>query len=666
MSTFKSNCTICSCHCGVNIEVSNGNILSISGDPDSFSRGFICKKGLSISELANSKDRIKAPLRKNLEGVFEEISWEEAISDIALNLRRAVDKSGSRSIAIHTGDHDSETEFSNMAKSFLNAIKSPNYSDNGSYCNLSRDMANRLVHGFGDTKPDFANSEAIILWGSNPRSAHPRFAKDIEEARKKGAKLVVIDPVENNLAKEADLYIQIRPGSDGALALGLMNLLLEKNAYDKNLAEQHSVGFEELKEYAKNFSLLETEISTWVPEDKVLELAAIYENSSRICSSIGVGIEHQTNGVQSIRAICSLNTLTGNLDIIGGNKVVGASPFNCVEIASDMESRPLGHDKFPLLSQFYGLAQINVLADSVLEGNPYGINFLMVHDSNLAASLPNTKRVLEAFEALDYIVVIDTTMTETAEMADMVLPATLYPQREQLYHVEDNGDLILGLNSRIVEFNGLTEVEFLIELAKELGLAESLGYRSGEELLSYRLSKSGLNLQNMKELGNSFKYGNYEPEKYAAEGFRTPSKKIEFKSSVLEEHGYEPLPFYREPAESMLTNPPNSEHIFTAITGARASSAEIEKESKQRFATAHKALFKKYHKKDGETVIVSSKRGSIEMAIKLSDRICPNTISIPKGSGPQNPNFLVDSESLDPIVGYAGSGSFLISIDHED
>ncbi len=655
----KSNCRICACNCGIEVEVENNKVIDVRGDADSFSKGFICRKSLSYGNNIHEHRKFNSPLIKNENGVLIESTWEDALAFISDKLSNIIEKDGGKSVAFHSGENYDNHDVSDMVKLFLNAIDSPNYSDSGSYCNLARDIANRLNHGFSSTKSDFENSKAVVLWGSNPRSSTPRYAKEIEEAKKNGALTVVIDPVENNLAQEADLYLQIRPGSDGALALGVLNLLFERNAIDEKMWAENSLEFDKFKEYVKKFDPITVETTTWVSGSDIEKLADIYQNSESLCSSIGVAIELQTNAVQSIRAIVALDMLAGFFNVKGGNLSYPSLKLNEIELKSDSE--PLGYDEFPLLSKYYGLAQINRLTRSVLEKDPYRISAFFVHNSNPALNLPNTNKVLEALEKLDLLVVIDNRITETAEMADVVLPMTNIYEKTSLRTVEATDGVYLALSERILEPEVMPESEFFLKLAELIGVKDKIPFENDREILNHKLSGLGYSLDSFSE-DNMIKVSDYNNGLV----FNTPSSKAEFYSSLLEKYEYEPLPVFEEPEESMMTTEYNPEFIFTATTGTRAAGAEIAEDgTKQKVAQTHIAVLDKFHKHDGDLVTISSARGSIEMIARVSDRICPNTISIPQSTKDQNPNVLVDNEVLDPIIGYPGCRSFLIKMDHE-
>lgn len=656
---IKSNCRICACNCGIEVEVEDNKVIDVKGDKDSFSKGFICKKSLSYGQNIHAHRKFDNPMIRNENGDLVKATWDEAIDFIGNRLSEVIKENGGKSVAFHSGENYDNHDISDMAKLFLNAIDSPNFSDSGTYCNLARDLANRMNHGFASTKSDFENSKAVVLWGSNPRSSTPRYAKEIEDAKKNGASTVVIDPVENKLAQEADLYLQIRPGSDGALALGVMNLLFERGAVDEDLWNDNSVEFSKFKEYVKTFDPITVETITWISGEDIEKLADIYQNSESLTSSIGVAIELQTNAVQSIRAIVALDMVAGFYNKKGGNLSYPDLKLNEIEITS--EEKPLGFDEFPLLSKYYGISQMNRLTRSVLDKDPYPISALIVHNSNPALNLPNTNKVVEALEALDLLVVIDNRLTDTAEMADVVLPMTNIYERLTLRVTESTDGVYLALSEPILEAEVMTESELFVKIAEKLNVKDKLSFDNDKDILENKLKGIGHSLDSFKE-NNMIKVEDYNNGMV----FNTPSAKAEFYSSVLEEDGYEPLPVFVEPEESMLTTEYNPEFIFTATTGTRAAGAEIAEDgTKQKVAQAHRAVIDKFHKHDGDLVTISSPRGSIEMIVRESDRICPNTISIPQSTRDQNPNVLVDNEVLDPIIGFPGCRSFLIKFDHE-
>ncbi len=647
---LKSNCRLCACGCGTEIELKNGKIASVRGDADSFSGGFICRRAESL----NTEREFSQPLIKNSDGSFRKVSWEEAFDYTAEKLKKTVSENP-EALAVHTGESYYNNDFSDTAKNFLNALGSPNFSDGGSYCNLARESASLLLHGNPAPRPDFKNADTVVLWGSNPKASAPRYAEDMRQNLDSGAKLVVIDPSENRLAEEADLYLQIRPGTDGALALGILNILFERGAVDEDYWMKNSKGFSEFREYVKQFDVINTQIITWIDGEKIEALADIYENSESLASSIGAALEHQTNAVQSIRAVMTLDILSGFLGKKGGSLVLPDSGFKRIPLKTDKDA--VGQKEFPILRKYFGIAQAVRYQKAVLEGIPYKLKAMIVHESNPALTFPNSNETVKALKNLDFLAVFENRITETAELADIVFPRTCMYERDSALAASASGKQHIMFTEKISEPEIMTEFDVFAEIAKRLGIYENMEFKTYEDILKYRVSDTELDFEN-----KSFSYSEEIEEDFE---FLTDSGKLEIYSEELKSLGLEPLVKFEEPAESMLTNTPNAEYIFTATTGARASNSKISREDDGiRTVRADKAVLKKFHKEDGDRVIISSPRGSMEAVIELTDRLCPNTLSIPQSDRNHNPNSLVDSEVLDPAVGYAGSRSFLIKLDH--
>lgn len=671
MSKVKTFCGICNAQCPIVIDVKNNSVISVSGDGDGFRDGFICPKGRAIPDIVNSSERLSSPLKKTSSGSFEKISWSSAIAEISEKLLQSRQTHGAKALALHVGEAGVRKQFPYFYERFCQSYGTPNYSTSGSHCHFSKTMAHRLVHGYGYPSADYRNSDAIVLWGYNPSVSSPPAMMDINSAVQNGGKLVVIDPFKTPLAEKADLYIQIRPGSDGALALGILNILIQEESYSLDFVEKHTLGFKELSEYVQEFTLDKVELLTWVSSSDILALAKIYMDSDRISTLVGIALELQTNGVQSIRAIASLEALSGNLDRVGGDRFMERCNLSSLRLDKIIDDIPVGSDRFPLFYRYSHEAQSNVLADAILNEKPYPIKSLFVVGSNPLLTWPDSNKVKAALEKLDFLVVTDMFLTETAKCADIVLPSSSFLERNDLVEtiVGDRVKLFaspVALESEI----RMSELDFILELSRAMGLESDFPWSSEVEALDYRLRPLDITLKSLSSMAGGFTCSVYAEKKYDSVGFQTNSGKVEFFSKTLEQLGYDGLPVYRDVAESMMTNSPNSPYIFTATSGKRTLNYYHSRyrnvtslNSEDMVVYAHPSVFKKYHMGSDRMVDIFTPRGSISAKLVMSDAICPNTVSMPHGWDKANANLLVDSNILDPISGFPGARSFLVGID---
>ena len=433
-------------------------------------------------------------------------------------------------------------------------------------------MANVLTYGAMPIA-DYENSRCIIFWGKNPESSTPSLMKQIMAARSGGCALVVIDPRKTSLAKKADLHLQIRPGTDGALALGMLHIILNEGLYNAQFVREWTIGFDRLFDCVAPYTPEAVEGITWVPASKIQQAAHLYASSSPACISQGVALELSANGFQAIRAVAILQAVTGNLDVPGGAMFLHEASLTDLRLSNKNVKRPaIGAQEYPLFHASSGHAQANLYARAILDGKPYPLKGLVVAGSNPVLTWPNTKRVKRALSRLDFLAVIDPFMTETARLADLVLPCTTFLGENELWDSSHlSSEPRLGLAPKSYNFQGLpTNWELWKEIAQRMGYGDSFPWKTDEEAMNFRLRPMELTVDDLRSRPDGHVYHRWSPKKYESKGFGTPSGKVEIYSKELERCGYAPLPVYEEPAESPLSTP----HLATRYplvltTGAR-------------------------------------------------------------------------------------------------
>ena len=325
-------CGICPSGCGVKITMKEGRLHRIKpmqGHP----LGIVCTRGVHAEEIIYSSDRLRFPMKRignRGERKLERVSWEEAFELSAQLIKGVVEKYGPEAMAIYSGRGGFEDSLRDIYSvgghdyvclNFLFPLGSPNTFTCSSICNNSHRVlapVSTLGASFDHLFPDFKNSDRIVVWGSNPATDSPPInLKRILEAKEQGAKVVVIDPLRSYTAEKADEWVGIRPGTDGALALGMAHVLMEKGLYDADFADDWTHGFGEFKEYVKEFPPEKVEKITWVNAKKIERLAEDFAKP-KTSLLLHTGLEYTNSGVQNIRAILTLWALTGNLDRQGG------------------------------------------------------------------------------------------------------------------------------------------------------------------------------------------------------------------------------------------------------------------------------------------------------------------------------------------------------------
>ncbi|UNC90847.1 molybdopterin-containing oxidoreductase family protein [Candidatus Contubernalis alkaliaceticus] len=674
--SFITSCEICNGLCSLNVLIRGEEIVRVSGRKEhSVSRGYICPKGMAVDEIINAPDRIKTPLIKKSGEEWQAVSPTDALTYIAERLNTIKEKYGAEALAVHVGRAGVRKEFTHYLKRFSAAFGSPNFSTAGSHCHLSKKMANEMTYGILPI-PDFKNSSCIVLWGSNPAKSSPLLMRDINKAMQKGSRLLVIDPRNTSTTLKSDLHLQIRPGTDGALALAMLHVIIKNELYNKDFVKDWTIGFNQLVDLVVNYTPEKVESITWVPSEKIIEAAYLYAKNTPACISVGIALELQSNGFQTARAISILQAICGNLDVAGGVLFAPPAVLNSLKIEKDEAvSKPaIGQEEYPLFYKYNNNAQANIFARAILEGKPYPLKAMMVAGSNSVLTWPNAERVKRAFSSLEFLVVVENFMTETAKLADVVFPVNTFLSRDELCDFASlKGMPRLCLSPKIKEEPVMTDWELCKKLAVEMGLGKYFTWENEVEALNYRLKPLGISVEKLKQrLDEGYEYKVKEEKKYLKSGFSTSSGKVEIYSEELKEYGYDPLPFYNEPAESPVSTPQlYGEYPLILTSGARTmaymhsrfhnipSLRQLEPEPE---LEVHGDTANSLGIEDRELIFVESPRGRIQIRVKITDNILPGVISIPHGWDESNANNLTDDEALDPVSGFPPDRSFLARI----
>ena len=318
-------CRQCAHHCGIVVHIKDGGIARVSGNKCHHENlGMVCPKGREVREWVYHSERLSGCLKRTAKGGFSAISYDDALDEIARKILDIKDSFGARAMSAWTGEAIGFLQQEAYAQRFIHAFGSPNFFTADSVCFALRLMAYQTCQGYWSYPPDFERARMTILWGSNPAYSHPPFMQRINRSRRQGGKLVVVDPRLSVAAKKADLFLQVRPGTDAALALCLIRFILHEKAYDQDFVTSYSLGFEELALYAEKFTLTYVAEQTGVSEQIINQMQNMMLQSLPQCVSFaGISLEHQTNGFNTIRAIASLSALCGAFTSISAGGRVG-------------------------------------------------------------------------------------------------------------------------------------------------------------------------------------------------------------------------------------------------------------------------------------------------------------------------------------------------------
>ncbi|OHD20535.1 MAG: hypothetical protein A2064_09870 [Spirochaetes bacterium GWB1_66_5] len=659
---FQTLCRMCDDHCALNVYLEEGRVVDIDGyQGHPWNRGRLCSKGRAAVDLVYHPDRLWKPLKRTASG-WQEIPLEQALDEIAERLRAIQQRYGERAVGVWKGEAVGFAQQEDLARRFIHAIGSPNYFSNDSMCFNGRWIGYSTVHGAWSV-PDYEHARLVVLWGANPPHAHPNMTQMIMRARRRGARLVVLDPRLSAVARQADVHAPLAPGTDGALAWGLIQALLERGAYDRELVEGYSVGFPQLRAYAAAFTPQRVERETGVPAATLSRIAAaMAEASPAVVNYVGNGLEHHENGINNIRAVACLDTLLGALDRKGGNRLPEGFPTNRLTLYRERpltELGPIGAERFPVLYGMRRECHTMTAMDTILSGRPYPLKAMLLTAANPAMTNPNTEKVTRALGALELFVVRDLFLTETARLAHYVLPAASFLERSEL-HVHAMFQVVT-LSRKLLSFPGVQdEYRFWHDLAHRLGAGAHFPWKDEEELTRWLLEPSGLSLERLAEHPEGFPYQPIHYEKWREQPLATPTGKVEFASRYLKDLGYPELPEYRPPA---YRSAPDPEYPFVLVTGARKLLFYHSRyQNIERFARAGRNPEMEMHPDDaarlgladGEPVRVSSRVGTIQLPVTVtaSNEILPGTVQITHGYRQANVNLLTPDDVFDPISGF--------------
>ena len=577
--------------CGVLVHVEDGRVTKIEGDPEHpESRGFICVKGIAQIQILYHPDRLKYPLKRaggRGEGKWERIPWAQALSEIAGKFTEIKGKYDPEANGTYVGTGPRGSSI--PQRLLATALGTPTLVATDLHiCYAPSLVAEINTLGQSITMeegPDYLSANCILVCGGNPLVSHPPRGMDILEAmRARKAKLIVIDPRRIPLARRADLWLQVRPGTDAALVLGMIHTIIEEELYDKEFVDRWCHGFDRLKEHVRDYTPEKAAEISWVPADKIREAARLYATIKPAALHHRVAIEQNINSTQTVRALTILIALTGNIDIKGGNLLrtpVEGYTYATVlrrskrfRPAEEIEKKRIGAREYPLVAgpeaKCLPFVPSYLFVETMFTGKPYSIKSLYCAGGNPVLNMQNAKKVWQALKKLEMLVVVDFFMTPTAELADYVLPATTWIERDEC--CDQCYMNCIAARQKAIEplYECWDDMKIAIELVKRIPWAnkECMPWNDMKEYNEYRLSGTGMTFEELKEKGYIVVPPKYK--KYEREGFDTPTGKVELYSTVFEKYGYDPLPTYVEPPESPVSTPElMKEYPLILTTGGR-------------------------------------------------------------------------------------------------
>ena len=633
--SIRTTCGICQIGCGVLATVTDGLVTKVAGDPDHpLNKGVLCPKGLASLEYLYHPQRLRQPLKrlgKRGEGKWQAISWEEAIDFTAKSLMAVKNRFGPEAIAFMRGAAKGVQD--ELLARFANLVGSPNFLSMGYVCFIPRHHASMLTYGHFAI-PDIDHpSKTIIVWGENTSETLFHVNARILKALKMGARLVVIDPLRTEDARMADLWLRIKPGTDLALALGMIHVIVKESLYDKPFVERYTVGFDLLRSVVEEYTPEFISKLTSVPAKTIQDAARLYAKERPSIIQWGNGIDHSPDNVQTARAICILRAITGNLGIPGGEiewtkpSILprGSVAFSLHDrIPPEVREKRLTGKEELLPNVFYAL-QRNVL-DAMIEGKPYPVRAGYVQGSNPLLSYPNAKKTYKALTGLDFLAVSDMFLTPTAALADIVFPSVMYLECDSIVAPPYSLPVVSVQQkvTRIPECR--SDFEILGSLASAMGFGAEF-WNTEEMCLNMLLEPAGITFDEFRTIG--LLNGTKDYRRFQHAGCATPSGKVEIYSERLKEWGFDPLPVYHEP---ITTSDPDYPLVLTSMKRApyRHSGGKqipsLRQLHPEPTVLINPDTGKKNDIHDGSWVIIETSLGRITQKVAFDSAIDPETI----------------------------------------
>ncbi|EME70965.1 molybdopterin oxidoreductase [Paramagnetospirillum caucaseum] len=681
---LKSVCRSCHGGCGTLLHVRGGELIKVEGDPDSpLNRGRLCPIGTVTRDLVYHPDRLKYPMRrvgKRGSGQWDRITWDEALDEIATRLGRIKEEYGPESIALGTGTGRHHIRW---VSRFGHALGTPNWAEPG-FAQCFHPRVNTCILTMGEYPVcDFTGdvpAETIMYWGHNPVNSGPdgetRF--NARDSLAQAKNIIVVDPRETELAKRADIWLQVRPGADDALGLAMLNVIIGEKLYDEDFVSRWTHGFDALAAHVGQYSPEWAEPITWVAAGKIRAAARLFAKTKPALLEWGCAIEHTPKCIQTIRALSMLPVLTGNIEIPGGwvfgMKGIGRFPSLIELLSPEANAKRLGGQQFKLLGgegADLPAAHIPTLLQAMREGKPYPVKAFLVFGNNTLTTYANSSLVYESLMKLDFMVNADLFMTPTAELADIVLPAASWPELDQIAGLPTiAANVVLGQQKSVRVHECKADEEIFTELARRMNLPGCT--EPVRDVLDSQLKGLGITFEELTKKGFvkvPFKYGKHEEK-----GFKTPTGKIELYSTRLEQMGYAPLPYYEEPPESPISAPETAKDFpLVLTTGGRIpfyfnsehrQLPKLRKARRDPQAEIHPDTAARFGIESGDWMWIETKRGRMKQKAKLTTGIDARVINaehawwFPDEEGPEygvwksNVNLLTNSEPpYDPAMG---------------
>lgn len=594
--------------CGMKLHVKGGKLVSVEGDAEHpISQGRLCIRCLSLPEYVNHPQRITHPMKRSVDDrgkdKWQQISWDEAWDIIVPKVKQLTKDHGAESIVVFGGT-GREACLYYYPLGFA-SLGTPNvcYPLSGWSCYGPRCAVADYILGAGYPEIDFAGTfpdrydnpaytlpKYIIEWGKNPLMSNPDgfYGHSLIDMMKRGTKMICIDPRITWLGTRAEHVCQLRPGTDTALALGFLNVIINEELYDHEFVGKWCYGFEELKERVQEYPPEKVEEITWVSKEKIREVARIIATNKPVGIQWGLAVDESPNGVQLGHCILSLEAITGNLDTPGG--ITLGAPAGLLgkwrvetrsNLSEELWDKRIGAKEWPALSTALATTHPDETLDTLETDKPYKLRMGWFNSSNFITPTCSTQpeRWYKALKKMEFNVVQDCFMTPTAmALADVFLPLPTFAEHDGIVitHFGRNSIFLGAMNKAFKTGDCKSDIEVCIELGKKL-YPDMWPFDSVEDFFSKQLKPElGIDFNDLREMGvyqPKYTYKKYEKgllREDGEPGFNTVTGMVELSSTLFEAWGDDPLPYYKEPPYSPISTPELfNEYPLVLTTGAR-------------------------------------------------------------------------------------------------
>ncbi len=621
--------------CGLRVGVKNNRIVRVKGDPDGFlNKGYICPKGVASPDKLTHPSRLRQPLKrmgKRGEGKWKRISWDDAIQTISENLNTVKEQYGAKAVAFCQGMPKGLEHF--VLIRLANIFGSPNLVAVQDVCHAPREISGIHTCGFYPVADFHHKSKLVVLWGSNIISTNEEgeICSLMLEQIKKGTELMVVDPRQTELAKKAGLWLQIKPGTDNALALAFLNVIIEERLYNAEFVENWTYGFEELTAHVKKYTPEKMSKVTWVPADLIREGARRYAASHPAAIGWGNPIEQNIHAFDAARALVCLMAICGNLDAPGGNiqanepKILGLGKFVRADLIPSKRKEMIHahHRTIPRLMT----VPPAFFRKAVLEDIPYPVKAAYMQCTNPLLAYADSRQTFDALMKLDFFAVSDIFMTPTASLADIVLPAATQFEFNDIGHYGLGHGYILARPKVVDPPEGCwPDMKILNELGKSL-TSEEYWCDDYEDFLKAILAPSGLDYSQFVQKG--YLKGEDIFKKYLSSGFKTPTGKVELSLSRAEKFNLPHLPEFTAPPEAddpdyplILTSFKNRYYLHSSYRWVD----RLRKQSPQPLAEIHPDTAAAYGINEKDEMVIETRSGAITQFAHLTKNVHPDVI----------------------------------------